>query len=127
MEKKVIYILVIAILVIVIFINFNNDKFIHIWNLIYYSQYYIIVGLLIWFIWVLFSNKNIRLLTIPIGIYYAFHLVVNTIEIFSPELKDQLYTTKTINYILAISMGLAVFIPFIYEKLRRFINQRKSK
>jgi hypothetical protein len=122
MEKRIISILVLSLSAIVFYINFDGKMNEHVNNLIYYCQYYVLVGLLVILLWILFKNIIIRILTIPISIYYAFHFLVQTIEIFSPKFKELIYTTTAINYILSISLGLSMFISMIF-----FYKSQKKK
>lgn len=110
MKNFIISILMLSTVCIVLFVNFYNFNHKHIWNLVYYSQYYFIVAGFIVLIWVCFKDMIIRSLTIPIGFYYIFHLIVQTIEIFDPILKQAIYKGKIINYILAIGCGGALLI-----------------
>lgn len=127
MEKKVASVLILSILLLVIFINFNSRMSEHVANTMYYMQYYFIIGFMIILIWVLFSNNLIRILTVPIGVYYLFHLGINIIEIFDPELKAQLYKTKYINYCLSISMALSIcIIPFL-KHISKIIKEAITK
>jgi len=129
-------------LLIVTYVNLNDFNYglinVHFWRLIYYFQYYVLVGFSIVLLWILFSNKVIRILTAPIAVYYLFHLCINYLEIFNPELKDLIYTTKTINYLLSISMAISIVIAmywvkltnlilYFYEKTKRFINRKPVK
>lgn len=127
MEKRIISILLLSIFSIVVYINYNNDRFEHLWNLLYYMQYYVLVGFAITMIWILFKGSLIRILTIPIAIYYLFHFTVNVIEIFSPELKERLYTTTLINYILSISLALSLLIIPFLNKLKESIKSLIKK
>ena len=124
MKGFVISILIFSTLLLVFFVNFNNDINEHVWNLIYYTQYYVLVGFSIVLIWILFSDKLTRILTVPIGLYYIFHLTINIIEIFDQPLKEQLYRTKYINYGLVLGMGFSIIIAyFISSKKTRYFKK----
>ena len=110
MEKKIISILLFSIFSIVVYINYNSETHLAIWNLIYYMQYYILVAFSMAMIWILFSNLLIRILTVPIVLYYAFHLLISILDIFNQSFSELIYKTNYINYGLSIGMALAIFI-----------------
>lgn len=101
---------------IVIYVNFNDKMNIELARLIYYMQYFIFVGFMIVGLWILFKNKLIRCLTFPIVGYYSFHLFIYASAVFTPEIKEAIYTVKNINYILSISMALSLFIVPLFSK-----------
>lgn len=123
MEKKVIFILILSLFCIVGYINFDNKLSEDVINLIYYCQYYVIVGLLITLLWILFTNKLLRALTCPITVYYIFHFIVNFIEIFNPELKDLIYRTRYINYGLSITLVLALIIIPLFGYIKQVVKK----
>lgn len=103
---------IIAFLVIVIFVNFNKET--HLWDLFYYIQSYLFVAFFIFLGWKLEQNTIIRSIIITIGVYYSFELFVDILRVFNSNLVEKWYTTKVINYILAMSCSLSLLIyPFI--------------
>lgn len=99
-----------------VYVNFNDKMNIELARLIYYSQYFVLIGFLVAGLWILFKNKIIRCLTFPLVAYYLFHLVIYTSAVIAPEFKEKIYTVKNINYILSISMALSLFIVPLFKK-----------
>lgn len=120
MKNAITFILILSLVCISLFVNYYNIDSRHVWNLIYYFQYYFIVFGFIILIWMCFDNTLIRSLTIPIGAYYLFHLIVNIIEIFNEPLKKLIYQGKNINYIIGISLCIALIILPLHNIFKKW-------
>jgi hypothetical protein len=103
---------ILAFSIIIIFVNFNKET--PLWDLFYYNQSYLFVAFFIILGWKLEQSTLVRSIIIAIGFYYLFELSIDVLRVFSSSLVEKWYTTKVINYILAISCGLSLLIyPFV--------------
>lgn len=126
-EKTICIILAVWVINIVAFVANNNTNFQHVWNLGYYSTYYMIVFIAITLGWNKYKSILAHTLFTVVGFYYAFHLIINFIEIFDPELKKQLYTGKSINYILALGCAWTPVIYPLIIKSKKYLNKLLTK
>lgn len=105
---------IIILLIIVIFVNYNIES--PLWDLFYYMQNYIIVSTFIYLGFLLRKDVITRSVLIALGFYYAFELGMDILNVIDSELRDNLYTTKLINYIISIGCGLSLMILPILKK-----------
>jgi len=117
MRYKVWSILIIAILLIVGYVNFNvvGDN---ISDFIGYSKEYILIGLLIYIVNEAFPHLVTRCLLTALAFYYIFEFSMDVLEIFNDNLHTLLYKKKYINYSVALGVCVALIIPLI-KKLRK--------
>ena len=115
------YIPMIPLIIIVCFVNLNETN--PLWDLLYYMQYYIFVIFFIIILWQ-FSNLLTRSILIALGFYYGFELSMDILKIINQDLVDQIYTTKTINYILSITCGLSLLILPLINRIKKINNER---
>ena len=114
------YILIYTIFSIVIYVNYYRKT--SIWDVFYYSQYYSIVSVVIILAWRKYKDNLTRSLIIGIGFYYGFELVMDMINVFSPDLHELWYKKKYINYVCASGVGLSLLVIPIGKKLKKWIQ-----
>lgn len=119
--KAIKYILILSLLDIVLFVNLNNISN-PVWNLMWYSQFYFIAFIAFYYSWQLFNNTIIRSIIISLTSYFIFHMIINVVDIFDHELKLIMYKGKYINYILGLSMGIALLILPLINKIKKWIS-----
>ena len=112
--------LIIILLVIVIFINLNEEN--SIWDLIYWMKDYVIISVLIYVLWIAFSDIVIRLITVPIGFYYLFELISDIFKIVDADRHQQMYSTTVLNHILGYSLAISIIVGYVISK-RKVINK----
>ena len=123
MRNIVRYIIIIALLSIVAFVNFYDISKEYVWNPVYYTHYYLIVTIFIGWGWTYFKDILTRSLLVALGFYYAFELLIDIINIIDHDLKVLLYKGKYINYILALSCGCSMLILPIWDKIKKWLKK----
>lgn len=123
MRNLVRYIIIIALISIVAFVNFYNVDNKSVWNLIYYTHYYLIVTIFLKWGWTYFKDILTRSLLVALGFYYAFEMTIDIIDIIDHALKIAIYKGKYINYILALSCGCSLLILPILDKVKKWLKK----
>jgi len=118
--KCIKYISAIILLIIVLFVNLNEIN--PIWDAIYYSQYYIIVGFFIYIGFKLNGDVLTKSLLLALGFYYSFEITMDIINIINSETYYYIYSTRFINYVLCVGcVGALLILP-----LMKLIKKWKS-
>ena len=112
------YILLYALFSIVIYVNFYEKT--AIWRLVYYSQYYSIVSIVMIFAWKKYRDNLTRSLIIGLGFYYGFELIMDIINVFNPDLHSLWYKKRYINYACASGVGISLLVLPVIKRIKKW-------
>jgi hypothetical protein len=119
--------LILSLLDIVIFVNFNDAMNKQEFKLVFYVHIFLIMIAFIKSGWHRHNEVLTRSLLLALGFYWFFEIIAQTIAVIDLELKQQIYKGKTINYILALSCGCSLLILPLINNFKQWRKKRRSR